>query len=71
MSPEPHPGDVSANRKDQCAQVAPAFNNVVGPRFGLGWMEGELEIQSAELGLHPSGVRLQQPSHVLELLADP
>jgi hypothetical protein len=34
-------------------------------------MEGELEIQSAELGLDLGGIRLQQPRQVLQLLADP
>jgi len=43
----------------------------VSSRLGLGWLEGELEIQAAELGLHLGGIRLQQPRQVLQLLADP
>ena len=37
--------------KDQCAQVALALDNVVSSRLGFSWVECELEIQAAELGL--------------------
>jgi hypothetical protein len=38
--------------KDQCAQIALAFDNVVGAGFALDRIEGEGEIQPPELRLH-------------------
>jgi hypothetical protein len=57
--------------KDQCAQVALAFDKVVGARLGLGGVEFELEVQPTELGLRQGGVGLEEADQVLELLLDP
>ena len=58
-------------KKDQCAKVALAFDNKVGPRLGLDWIEGEIEIQPAELGLDLCGVGLEQGDQILQLLMNP
>ena len=58
-------------RKDQCAQVALAFDNVVGARVAFDRGEGEREVQPSELGLDSGDVFLQQRSEAAQLLADP
>ena len=55
-------------KKDQCAQDALALDNKGGPRLGLDWIEGEIEIQPAELGLDLCGVGLEQGDQILQLL---
>ena len=51
-------------RKDQCAQVALAFDNVVGTRLALDRIEREGEVQAAEFRLHARDIVLQQSSEV-------
>ena len=58
-------------RKDQCAQVALAFDNVVGTRGGVGGGEGEGQVQPPELGFDASDVRPEKAGEVAKLLADP
>ena len=55
-------------RKGQSAQVALAFDNVVGSGFGFDGGEGEGEIQAAEVRLHTGDVVLQKSSKVRQLL---
>lgn len=55
-------------RKDQCAQVSLAFDNVVGATVAIDRMEREGEVQPAEFGLHAHDIVLQDSGEVRQLM---
>ena len=58
-------------RKDQCGEVALAFDDVVGSGFAFNRGEGQRQVQPAELGLDPGDVFLQERGEVTKLFLDP